>query len=122
MTDILIVEDEANLRLYFAAAAEKIGLTVATAANGMEALQAAELAWPRAVLLDWTLPGGLDGRDVWDRLSQMADGRPLRVIVCTAIRESSIQGDIDARRAAAVLDKPVLALKLINAYRTVLTE
>ncbi len=121
MIDLLIVEDEANLRLFFAAAAEKIGLSVATAENGVEALEAARQSWPRAILLDWTLPGYLDGRDVWDRLRQMANGRALRVIVCTAIRESTIQADIDARGAAAVVDKPVLALQLINTYRAVLT-
>lgn len=80
MAQLLIVEDEENLRVAVAYAARKDGHEVCLAATGHEALAAFEEVQPDLVLLDVMLPG-VDGFAVLRRIRQVSN---VPVIVLTA--------------------------------------
>lgn len=108
MNDVLIVEDEPGVCVFLSQALERIAVPFRMATHGAAALQLAREAWPAIVLLDLTLPGKLDGWQVWDALDEIAFGRPLRVIVCAAEVDSAVRAQSAERGAVGLLRKPVL--------------
>ena len=119
MNDVLIVEDEPNVRLFFEQAFKRLAVPCRVAATGAKALQLAQDRWPALILLDLTLPGRFDGWQVWDELSYIAHNRPLRVIVCAAQADSLVRAECARRGAAGFLRKPVLLDDLaasVNAH------
>ena len=120
MNDVLIVEDEAGVRAFLQQALGRVTLPFRTAPNGPKALQLAREGWPAIVLLDLTLPGKLDGWQVWDALREMAQGRPLRVIVCAADVDSVVRAESAGRGAAGLLRKPVLLDDLVMSIHQAL--
>lgn len=108
MNDVLIVEDEPGVCVFLSQALERIAVPFRMATNGATALQLARAGWPAVVLLDLTLPGRLDGWQVWDALDEMALDRPLRVIVCAAEVDSTVRAQSVRRGAIGLLRKPVL--------------
>ena len=69
---VLIVDDEANLRRMVAAVLVADGFRTAEASNGDEAIAAVLRRRPDAVLLDLQMPGGLDGLATLERLGAEA--------------------------------------------------
>ena len=65
MPDILVVEDEFALGEFVRRALDREGIRHRLAQNGAEALSLAVEQWPAAVLLDLTLPGALDGWQIF---------------------------------------------------------
>ncbi len=82
---ILVVDDEPRLTRNVKAYLEAAGYTVQTAADGMEALQAARLFRPDLIVLDIMLPG-LDGIQVLQRVRQESD---VFVLMLTAKAEET---------------------------------
>jgi len=82
-TRILVVEDELSLRESLEYSLRQEGYEVATAADGMAALDAARTFSPDLVLLDVMLPG-LDGLEVCRRLRRESD---LPILMLTARTE-----------------------------------
>ena len=118
MNDVLIVEDEPGVCVFLSQALERIAVPFRMATNGATALQLAREDWPAIVLLDLTLPGKLDGWQVWDALDEMALARPLRVIVCAAEVDSTVRAQSAQRGAVGLLRKPVLLDDLADSlYR-----
>jgi DNA-binding NtrC family response regulator len=66
---ILLVDDDSAFRNLMAAELGRLGYTVATASNGIDALAKCEQAEPEVVLLDLRLPG-IDGLEVLKRLRE----------------------------------------------------
>ncbi|OYT69723.1 MAG: hypothetical protein CFK52_13080 [Chloracidobacterium sp. CP2_5A] len=64
---VLIVDDEATLRLVFRKILTKAGFAVLEAPDGAAGLAQAEEALPSVILLDWVMPG-LDGPEVCRRI------------------------------------------------------
>ena len=83
MTDILLVEDEAELRRLVVRELEAAGYRVRHAADGLAAVQLFAAEPPDLVILDWMLPG-LDGLEVLRRLRQTS---PVPVLMLTARAE-----------------------------------
>jgi two-component system, chemotaxis family, chemotaxis protein CheY len=83
-TDVLVVDDDRNMREILELALGTLGYAVATAADGVEALE-----WlgghpiPRVVLLDWMMPR-CDGSEF--RRRQLCDARfaKIPVVLLTA--------------------------------------
>jgi two-component system, NarL family, nitrate/nitrite response regulator NarL len=103
---ILIVDDHGGFRAFARAMLEAAGFTVAEAATGTEATEAARRVRPSLVLLDIQLPD-FDGFEVARRLTAQPGGP---VIVLTSTREASEYGArITSSPAAAFLPKDELS-------------
>jgi CheY-like chemotaxis protein len=103
---ILVVDDHDGFRAFARTMLEMAGFTVAEAATGAEATEAARIIRPRLVLLDIQLPD-VDGFEVARRLAGQEHGT---VIVLTSTREASdYGGQVAASPAAGFLPKDQLS-------------
>jgi CheY-like chemotaxis protein len=103
---ILIVDDHDGFRTFARGMLEAAGFTVAEAATGADATEAARAVRPELVLLDIQLPD-FDGFEVARRLAAQAGGP---VIVLTSTREASDYGGrITSSPAAGFLPKDELS-------------
>lgn len=88
---ILIVDDHDGFRRFVRGPLEAAGFTVAEAATGAEATEAARTVWPGLVLLDIQLPD-FDGFEVARRLAADPAGGSAPVVMLTSTREASDYG------------------------------
>ena len=103
---ILIVDDHDGFRAFARRMLEAAGFTVAEAATGAEATEAARTVRPGLVLLDIQLPD-FDGFEVARRLAALAGGP---VVVLTSTREArDYGGRITSSPAAGFLPKDQLS-------------
>ena len=103
---ILIVDDHDGFRTFARGMLEAAGFTVAEAATGAEATEAARAVRPGLVLLDIQLPD-FDGFEVARRLAAQGGGP---VIVLTSTRDASdYRGRITSSPAAGFLPKDQLS-------------
>ena len=93
---ILIVDDEENIRWVFKKALEKKGFQVDTASSGEEALDKIQLNDYLMVFTDIFMEG-LSGLQLLDRIQE--SGRDLRVVVMTA--QDTMNNTIEAMRKGA---------------------
>lgn len=111
----MIVDDHDGFRSFARGMLEAAGFTVAEAATGAEATEAARAVRPGLVLLDIGLPD-FDGFEVARRLAAQED-KP--VIVLTSTREASdYGGQIAASPAAGFLPKDQLSGAALSAFLT----
>ena len=122
MYDVLVVEDDFALGEFLRRLLEREGLPFRLAESGPRALGLAEEGWPGVVLLDMTLPGSLDGWQVWDGLRLRSGDRPLRVIVFAAGLTSADELEARRRSAWAILRKPVARTRLVEILRSALAD
>ncbi len=78
--EVLVVEDEDDVRRLMRVLLERAGLAVVEAVNGLEALQLLEAVQPDLVVLDVTMPE-LDG---WQTLERIRDLSDVPVLMLTA--------------------------------------
>jgi len=106
---ILIVDDHDGFRIFARGMLEAAGFTVAEAATGPEATEAARTFRRGLVLLDIQLPG-FEGFGVARRLAAAPAGDPAPVVVLTSTREArDYGGRIAASPAAGFLPKDQLS-------------
>jgi CheY-like chemotaxis protein len=102
---VLLVEDDASARELISQSIEKIGLTVAEAINGRQAL-----TWldahpaPAMILLDLVMPE-MDGFEVLDALAARADWRDIPVVVITAKQLTAAERERLLRQAQKIIAK-----------------
>jgi two-component system, NarL family, nitrate/nitrite response regulator NarL len=112
-TEVLVVDDHAGFRTFARAMLESAGFTVAEAATGAEATEAARVLGPRLVLLDIQLPD-VDGFEVARRIAARGDGP---VIVLTSARAASDYGGlIAASPVAGFLPKDQLSGPALRGF------
>jgi two-component system, OmpR family, phosphate regulon response regulator PhoB len=85
---ILVVDDEPDITALVAYHLAKAGFRVSTAANGPDALKAAQEERPDLIILDLMLPG-ISGYDILEELRKRAETRDVGVILLTARREET---------------------------------
>jgi two-component system alkaline phosphatase synthesis response regulator PhoP len=83
MTKVLIIDDEAPIRLLCRVNLEAEGMEVVEAPDGPTGLVVVESERPDAILLDVMMPG-LDGWSVAERLLEREDTRELPIVFLTA--------------------------------------
>ncbi len=85
--DILVVDDERISRTILARTLETAGLVCRQASGGYEALAAISQRLPALVLLDYAMPGGINGAEVCERLRAHPDAAiaQLPVIMLTGM-------------------------------------
>jgi CheY-like chemotaxis protein len=108
--DILIVDDEADIRDSLRELFEDAGYRVATAENGDEALAQLRGGEPPAiVILDLLMPG-VGGNEVYDAMQRDPRLAPIPVIVSTSDPSR-------APRGVLIMKKPVNLVRLLGAVR-----
>ncbi len=81
ISDILVVDDEADIRELVAAILQDDGYAVRTAHNAESALAAIRARKPALIVLDiWMTSGGLDGLEVLDRVKAIDPDLPVIMI------------------------------------------
>jgi len=78
----LVVDDSRVIRKVARRILEDLGLEVAEAADGMEAMAWCRTEMPDAILLDWNMPL-MDGLEFLRQLRQAPDGDQPVVVFCT---------------------------------------
>jgi DNA-binding response OmpR family regulator len=101
--NVLIVDDEKNIRLTLSMALEPLGLNIDTAINGEDALSILKTRDIDIILLDLKMPG-IDGIEVLRRVREIHSD--IRVIIITA--HGTIDSAVEAMKLGAVdfLQKP----------------
>lgn len=115
---ILIVDDDAELRMLYRLILEREGFTVAEAANGADALRFLSTQKPDLIIMDVLMPL-LGGEGVMRKLQQMPILDEVRIIVLTAyprFRDSAL-----FVRADQFLVKPVTPQQIVAAVRATLS-
>jgi two-component system KDP operon response regulator KdpE len=116
--NVLIVEDDAQLRGLYRNALAAAGFAAVAVPDGLAALQyVAYVREPDAVLLDLGLPG-VHGRDVYRELSASASTSRIPIIVVTG----EPPGSFDDRDFACVLRKPINIDTLLDSVRKCLRK
>ncbi len=115
---VLLVDDEANIRRMLAALLREEGFTVAEASNGNAALLVVDEADPDVVLLDLLMPPGPDGLETLSRLRER--GRTTPVIMMSGKAQLT-----DAVRAVKLgafqfLEKPLAPESVLVTVRAAL--
>jgi two-component system, NtrC family, sensor kinase len=87
---ILVIDDSVTFRESIGALLESVGYQVITAATGEEGLRRAAALRPRAIIVDGTMPGGMDGATVIRRLKEDV---VLRHTPCLLLTASESRGD-----------------------------
>ena len=83
MTKVLIIDDEAPIRLLCRVNLEAEGMEVVEAPDGPTGLEVVERERPDAILLDVMMPG-LDGWSVAERLLEKENTREIPIVFLTA--------------------------------------
>lgn len=114
MKTVLVVEDNADLRMMFRTALALDGFRVLEADDGLMALRLLDASPPDIVILDLGLPI-ISGHVVREEIAAQADLRNIPVVIVTGGPAGNPQG------VACVLRKPVLPDELIRTVRRCLT-
>ena len=111
---VLVVEDEAELRILVAEVLRDAGYLVTTAADGAEAFIAMESTPPDVVLLDLIMPG----KDGWSLLEDCRSSPRLRNIPVGILSGASrVEESLALCSAARAIQKPFDIDDLLDAVR-----
>jgi len=115
---ILVVDDDASIRVALRAVLENAGYDVAVAQNGLHALLQVGLAAekPSVVILDLAMPG-LDGLEVMEAFDRLTWSVKPAVIVLTANGSKANSTRAAALGASAVLAKPIAPAQLLEVVK-----
>ena len=114
---ILLVDDEPDITANLAPFLERAGFSVATAADGVEALRQIESFAPDLMVLDVLMPS-LDGRETLRRLRQKGNWTP--VILLTQVGAAVERAMALEEGADDYLNKPFDPYELVARIRAVL--
>jgi CheY-like chemotaxis protein len=114
---VLLVEDEAALRIVSRLTLEQHGYRVLAATTPAEALEIWEKEGAHIDLLltDLIMPGGMSGRELAERL--LAARPVLKVIYTSGYSEDLVSQHLDLDPGRAFLQKPCSSAELVTAVR-----
>jgi two-component system phosphate regulon response regulator PhoB len=125
--NILVVDDEPDVRNFLAACIEDAGFNVETAVDGIDALEKIKAGVPDLVTLDLVMPR-LSGIELMRKLRRNDKWAKIPVIVITAHAHDEFgSGDIEKFTAFAArhrprytMEKPITPARLVKAIREIL--
>jgi CheY-like chemotaxis protein len=125
--NILVVDDEPDVRNFLAACIEDAGFNVETAVDGIEALEKIEANPPHLMTLDLVMPR-LSGIQLMRKLRRNDKWANIPVIIITAHAHDEFGSeDIEKFTAFAMrhrprytMEKPVTPARLVKAIREIL--
>lgn len=126
--EILLVDDDPDLRDSLQIILEKNGYTVRTASNGQEALEALKARKPDLMILDIMMATDTEGFDLAYELKNRPSSKDLPIILLTSFLEKVRQEGPDrfqhimgeAWPAKWLFEKPVDTKKLITKIEGIL--
>lgn len=118
---ILVVDDEADIRLVLSARLAAAGYEVETAADGLEALSRVRSSPPDAVLLDLMLPG-IDGFGVCAMLKRDQRFSHIPIMMLSARSQPADRQTCSTLGADAYLGKPFRADELLSMLHELLAN
>ena len=126
--EILLVDDDPDLRDSLQIILEKNGYTVRTASNGQEALEALKAKKPDLMILDIMMATDTEGFDLAYELKNRPSSKDLPIILLTSFLEKVRQEGPDrfqhimgeAWPAKWLFEKPVDTKKLITKIEGIL--
>lgn len=105
MAQILVVDDEPDVRELFNITLTMAGHNTETARDGMEAVDKLAVGVPDLVLLDLMMPR-LDGFQLLDHIRENMSSKPMRVLIATAkVLEETDQEKLGSWPVVGVLNK-----------------
>ncbi len=108
---VLVIEDSASVRRLVEVCLRSLGVTVESAADGIEGLDAIGELKPDVVVLDIGLPK-LDGWEVLQRMRANPETADIRVLVLTAHAQPEVAVQAEEGGADAFMTKPFRPLEL----------
>ena len=118
----LIVDDQPDIRKLIMLTMESEDFELHEADNGVDALHMARNLRPAVMLLDFMMPGGLDGYQVCEEIKMDPDLRNTMVILLTARGQRT---DIERGQAVgcdAYLVKPFSPIELLDTVDRLVTR
>jgi hypothetical protein len=113
---ILVVDDEATIRMLIVDALEESGFVTLAADDGAGALRLLQSdARIDLLITDVGLPGGMNGRQVADAALAMRPG--LKVLFITGYAENAVVGNGHLQPGMAVVTKPFVVAELAGRVR-----
>lgn len=117
---ILIVEDEAEIAYFVQQLLEKEGFSCHHCNDGARAMADFESCQPDLVILDWMLPGRLDGLEICARIRQHPTNPNPYILMLTAKAEELDQVIGLSTGADDYLGKPFSPIQLVARVRALL--
>jgi CheY-like chemotaxis protein len=105
MVQILVVDDEPDIRLALSLCLEESGYEVSEASDGSEVMAAVAAERPDLILLDISMPH-MDGFQTLEQLKSDAGTRDIPVVMVSARQRSEDQRDARALGAIDFISKP----------------
>ncbi|MFH1499532.1 MAG: PAS domain-containing protein [Verrucomicrobiota bacterium] len=120
---VLFMDDEENIRSMASTLLQRMGFEVEAAADGAAALRAytEALGTPRAfnlVITDLTVPGGMGGRELMEKLLHLDPG--VKAIVSSGYSSDPVMADYKAYGFKGMVPKPYRITDLAKTIRQVL--
>jgi DNA-binding response OmpR family regulator len=119
--DVLIADDDADIRDLVAFKLEQADLEVIAVGDGLAALEAARAERPAVVVLDVSMPG-MSGLDVCRMLRADPETQDMLVIMLTArVQERDVEGGFSAG-ADDYVTKPFSPRELVSRVQAMLAR
>lgn len=113
--NILIIEDQADIRRLLRWSLEDSPYQLHEASSADAGLPMAQVLRPEVILLDWMLPGKMDGLQMCEALRADPGFAQTRILMLTARSQASDQARALAAGADEVLTKPFSPAALLAA-------
>jgi two-component system NtrC family sensor kinase len=120
LASVLVIEDEPSVMAFVRAALERNGYQVHSAVTGALALQMLQQHGYGGVISDMRTPGGVDGADVWEWISQNRPELLAKVIFITGDIVNEDTARTLQRTGAPYIEKPFRVSELLAVVRRVL--
>ena len=117
---ILLVEDEADLRLALSVRLRAAGFACDTASHGKEGLERVAVATPDLIIVDLLMPV-MDGYEMVRRLKADSKTASIPVMVVTALHEHSRDSQSLEIQGLKLLEKPFDFHELLAMIRAIVT-